>query len=163
MQGKESPGRSAKQQVYVGVDVCKEWLDVYLHPIGLRMRFANTREGIKRLKRWLADYDVVLIVMEATAKYHRLAYRMLHAAGLPVAVINPLRSRLFAEALGQLAKTDSIDARMLALFGESLSPQATPPLPESVEELHEIVRARQESSQELAERLLKKGLFDCHG
>lgn len=150
MQGKESPGRSAKNKVYVGVDVCKEWLDVYLHPIGLRMRVVNTREGLKGLKRRLADYDVALIVMEATAKYHRLAHRMLSAAGFGVAVINPLRSRLFAEALGQLAKTDPIDARMLALFGESLSPQVTSPLPESVEELQEIVRVRQEAAQELA-------------
>jgi len=150
MQGKELPGRSAGKQVYVGVDVCKEQLDVYLHPIGLRMRCANTREGIKRLKRWLADYDVALVVMEATAKYHRLAQRMLHAEGLRVAVINPLRSRLFAEALGQLAKTDPIDARMLALFGESLSPQATLPVPELIEELQEIVRSRQEAAEELA-------------
>lgn len=148
MQGKTLPGRSAGE-VYVGVDVCKEWLDVYLHPIGLRMRVANTPEGIKRLKRWLADHDVVLIVMEATAKYHRVAQRMLHAAGLRVAVINPLRSRLFAEALGQLAKTDPIDARMLAVFGQSLSPQATPPAPALVEELQEIVRTRQEATEEL--------------
>jgi transposase len=149
MQGKKLPGRSAEKQVYVGVDVCKEWLDVYLHPIGLKMRVANAPEGIKRLKRWLADHTVALIVMEATAKFHRVAQRMLHAAGFRVAVINPLRSRLFAEALGQLAKTDPIDARILALLGESLSPQAVPPVPQLVEELHEIVRARQEAMDEL--------------
>jgi transposase len=150
MQGKVLPGRSAEKQVYVGVDVCKEWLDVYLHPIGLKMRFANTQEGIKRLKRWLADHDVVLIVMEATAKYHYLAHRMLHAVGLRVAVINPLRSRLFAEAKGQLAKTDPIDARMLALFAESIAPEARPPAPELLEELHEIVRTRQQAADDLA-------------
>jgi transposase len=150
MQGKTLPGRSAGEEVYVGIDVCKEWLDVYLHPIGLRMRVANTPEGIKRLKRWLADHPVVLVVMEATAKYHRVAQRMLHAAGFRVAVINPLRSRLFAEALGQLAKTDPIDARMLAVLAQSLSPQETPPVPALVEELHEIVRARQEATDELA-------------
>lgn len=150
MQGKELSGQSAEKQVYAGVDVCKEWLDAYLHPIGLRMRFANTCEGLKRLKRWLAGYDVVLVVMEATAKYHRLAQRMLHAGGFRVAVINPLRSRLFAEAKGQLAKTDPIDARMLALFGEALSPQVTPPAPKLLEELHEIVRARQEAADDVA-------------
>ena len=149
MQGKELPERSARQEVYVGIDVCKEWLDVYLHPIGLKMRLANTREGIKALKRRLAEHDVVLIVIEATAKYHRLTQRMVHTAGFRVAVINPLRSRLFAEALGQLAKTDPIDARMLAVLGQSLSPQETPPVPEFVEELHEIVRARQEATDEL--------------
>jgi transposase len=149
MQGKSLPGRSASDEVYVGVDVCKEQLDVYLHPIGLKMQFANTPVGIKRLKRWLANHHVALIVMEATAKYHRVAQRMLHAEGFRVAVINPLRSRLFAEALGQLAKTDSIDARMLAVLGQSLSPQETPPVPAFVEELLEIVRARQEATDEL--------------
>ena len=149
MQGKEPPERSATPEVYVGIDVCKEWLDVYLHPIGLKMRVANTREGIKSLKRRLAKHTVTLCVMEATAKFHRLTQRMLHAAGFRVAVVNPLRSRLFAVALGQLAKTDPIDARILAVLGQSLSPQETPPVPEFIEELHEIVRARQEATDEL--------------
>lgn len=157
MQGKKLLGRSANQEVYVGVDVCKEWLDVYLHPTGLKMRVANTPEGIKRLKRWLADRTVALIVMEATAKFHRVAQRVLHAAGFRVAVVNPLRSRLFAVALGQLAKTDPIDARMLALLGESLSPQAVPPVLEIVEELHEIVRARQEATDELTALKNRRG------
>lgn len=148
MQGKELPGQSAGR-VYVGIDVCKDRLDVYLHPVGRKFQVANTRDGLKKLKRELADHDVALVVFEATAKYHRLAQRMLHAAGFRVAVINPLRSRLFAEAIGQLAKTDPIDARMLALFGQSLSPEATPPKPELVEELHEIVRARQEAVTDL--------------
>lgn len=157
MQGKKLLGQSANREVYVGVDVCKEWLDVYLHPIGLKMRVANTPEGIKPLRRRLADHTVALVVMEATAKFHRVAQRMLHAAGFRVAVINPLRSRLFAEALGQLAKTDPIDARMLALLGESLSPQAVPPVPEIVEELHEIVRARQEATDELTALKNRRG------
>lgn len=149
MQGKELPGQSAGR-VYVGVDVCKDRLDIYLHPVGRKFEVANTCHGLKKLKRELASHDVALIVIEATAKYHRLAQRLLHGAGFRVAVINPLRSRLFAEAKGQLAKTDPIDARMLALFGESLSPQVTPPVPELLEELHEIVRARQEAATDLA-------------
>jgi len=157
MQGKVLPGRSAGEEVYVGVDVCKDGLDVYLHPIGLKVRVANTRDGIKRLKRQLAIYNVVLVVMEATAKYHRLVQRMLHVVGFRVAVINPLRSRLFAEALGQLAKTDPIDARMLALLGESLSPQETPPVPALIEELQEIVRARQEAAEELTALKNRRG------
>lgn len=149
MQGKVSSGQSAGMGVYVGIDVCKERLDVYLHPVGRKLSVANSRDGLKRLKRELASHDVTLVVIEATAKYHRLAQRMLHAAGVRVAVINPLRSRLFAEAAGQLAKTDPIDARMLAIYGQSLSPQATPPVSEILEELQEIVRARQEATAEL--------------
>jgi transposase len=150
MQGKELPGQSAGKEVYVGIDVCKERLEVYLHPVGRKVQVSNSREGLKKLKHELPGHDVALVVIEATAKYHRMAQRMLHAAGFRVAVINPLRSRLFAEAMGQLAKTDPIDARMLALFGESLSPQVTPPPPEFLEELHEIVRARQEAADDLA-------------
>ena len=161
MQGKVLPGRSAEPEVYAGVDVCKDWLDVYLHPIGLKMRVANTRHGVKRLKRFFADHLVVLTVMEATAKFHRLGQRILHAAGFRVAVINPLRSRLFAEALGQLAKTDPIDARMLALLGQSLSPQETPPVHEHIEELQEIVRARQEAADELTALKNRHGASHC--
>jgi transposase len=142
MQGKVSLERSAAT-IYVGVDVCKAWLDVYLHPVGQQVRVANAREGLKRLKRMLAEHQVALIVMEATGKYHREAHRSLHASGFVVAVVNPLRSRLFAQATGMLAKTDRLDARVLAILAESIAPKARPPAPESLEELQELVRARQ--------------------
>ena len=127
MQGQKSPERSAQPGVYVGVDVCKDWLDVYLHPVGQKFRVPNTAEGLKTLKRRIAKMPVALIVMEATAKFHRQAHRTLHAAGLAVAVVNPLRARLFAEAVGQLAKTDRLDARVLALMGQALEPSAIAP------------------------------------
>lgn len=142
MQGKVSPERSACDRVYVGVDVCKEWLDVYLHPVGLSLRVANTPTGLKRLKRELARHAIACVAVEATGKFHRLTQRHLHAAGIPVAVVNPLRSRLFCEASGQLAKTDAIDARLLAVMAESLNLRVTPPTPEIVEDLQELVRAR---------------------
>ncbi len=156
MQGKVLPERSAKR-VYVGIDVCKGWLDVYLHPIGHQLRVANVREGLKRLKRELAPYEVALIVLEATGKYHREPHRNLHAAGLPVAVVNPLRSRLFAEATGQLAKTDRLDARILAILAESLAPKATPPAPETLEHLQELVRARAAATADLTALTNQKG------
>ncbi len=142
MQGQKSPERSAQPGVYVGVDVCKDWLDVYLHPIGQKFRAANTPEGLKALKRRIAELPVELIVMEATGKFHRQAHRTLHAAGLAVAVVNPLRARLFAEAVGQLAKTDRLDARVLALMGQALEPSALAPAPEAIEALQELARAR---------------------
>jgi transposase len=149
MQGKVSPERSAVVIIYVGIDVCKAWLDVYLHPIGRRFRVPNSREGLKRLKRELANLEVALIVMEATGKYHREAHRSLHASGFVVAIVNPLRSRLFAEATGMLAKTDQLDARILAILAESLAPKSKPPAPESLEELQELVRARQAAVADL--------------
>lgn len=156
MQGKSLRERSAESGVYVGIDVCKDWLDVHVHPLGRRLRVANSRDGLKRLKRQLCGLTVELVVMEATGKYHRQAHRTLHAAGLPVAIVNPLRSRLFAEAVGALAKTDAVDARLLAILGESLAPAAQPPAPEHLEALGELLSARQAATAEasaLANRL----------
>ena len=146
MQGKVSPERSAMTPVYVGIDVCKDRLDVYIHPVGLRLEFANSPEGIKRLKRSLKLHQVALVVMEATGKFHRAAHRSLHAAGFAVAVVNPLRSRLFAEAAGALAKTDRVDCRMLAILGESLEPDAAAPPSALMESLQDLVRCREAAS-----------------
>jgi transposase len=143
MQGKVSPERSALKRVYVGIDVCKAWLDVYLHPIGQSLRVQNTAKGFKGLLRTLAKHQVALVVIEATGKYHRSVHRALHEAGIAVAVVNPLRSRLFAEAVGALAKTDRIDAKVLAMMAESLQPKAVAPLPAELENLQELRRARQ--------------------
>jgi transposase len=142
MQGKVSSNDSAMDQVYVGIDVCKKWLDFAIHPVGHAERFENAAKGHKRLLRHLQSYPVALVVLEATGKLHRQANRPLHAAGYPVAVVNPLRARLFAEAAGKLAKTDPIDARTLAVMGESLKLAANPPPAARIAELQELVLAR---------------------
>ncbi len=81
MQGKVLPERSAQTPGYVGIDVCDDWFDVYFHPLGRSVRVANGTDGIKALKRKIAGLPIAMIVMEATAKYHRAAHRSLHAAG----------------------------------------------------------------------------------
>lgn len=86
--------------------------------------------------------------MEATGKYHRAALRILHEAGLSVAIVNPLRARLFAEAIGVLGKTDALDARMLAMMGAMLEPTPTPPPPQALEALRELVNARNAATAE---------------
>ena len=78
--------------------------DVYLHPLGMKLAVANDTQGFRRLKRHLEGHEVALVVMEATGKLHRAAHRSLTESGLAVAVVNPLRSRLFAEASGALAR-----------------------------------------------------------
>jgi len=160
MQGKKLLGQSA-ERVYVGIDVCKDRLDVYLHPIGQEVSVANTIDGLRKLKRVLQKHDVALVVVEATAKYHWLAHRVLGAAGFRVAQVNPLRTRLYAQVRGQLAKTDKIDARTLAIFGETMSPEARPPAPEAMADLHEIVRARQEISDDLVVLKNRRGAAQC--
>jgi transposase len=138
----------AMAAVYVGIDVCKERLDVYLHPTARHLAVSNDPGGWRRLKRVLADHAVERVVMESTSKYHRAAHRSLSAAGLAVAVINPLRARLFAEATGTLAKTDAVDARVLALMAERLDPVAVQPLRDSVEAVQELARARRAAIDE---------------
>lgn len=83
--------------------MCKERLDIHIHPAGQRFAVINDAGGWRRLKHVLGSQPVVRIVMEATSRYHRAAHRSLHAAGLAVAIVNPLRARLFAEAMGTLA------------------------------------------------------------
>ncbi|MCG8545519.1 MAG: transposase [Alphaproteobacteria bacterium] len=156
MQGQIQPEARNAQAVYVGIDVCKDRLDVYLHPLAQRFAVANNRDGIKRLGRKLGRHTLALVVMEATAKYHRLAHRSLSQSGFAVAIVNPLRARLFAEALGTRAKTDRVDARMLAILGEALTPQAMAPATETIEGLQELVHARNAATAErtaLANRL----------
>ena len=149
MQGQIHPEAQSAPSVYVGIDVCKDRLDVHLHPLNRRFSVANDRNGIKCLSQKLGRHDVAVVVMEATAKYHRRAYRSLSQSGFAVAIVNPLRSRLFAEVLGTRAKTDRVDARMLAILGDALEPQAVPPASETLEALQELVHAR---SAAVAER-----------
>ena len=143
MQGKVMSEHSADTDVDVGIDVCKAWLDVHILPAETVLRVPNTRKGHKQLMAALKGLSVHRITIEATGKYHRSVHRTLHEAGFAVVVVNPLRARLFAEALGALAKTDQVDARMLAVYGRMAKLNATPPLPENLENLREIVRNRE--------------------
>ena len=142
MQGKVMSEQSAPPDVDVGIDVCKAWLDIHILPANTVLRVPNTKKGLKQLIAALKDHRVRIIVVEATGKYHRACHRTLHDSGFAVTVVNPGRARLFAESLGALAKTDRVDARMLALFGGMTKLAATPPLPETLENLREIVRNR---------------------
>jgi transposase len=148
MQGKVMT-EGAMAPVYGGIDVCKERLDVYLHPLGEHFSVMNDAGGWRALLRRLAPHPVARVVMEPTSKYHRAAHRHLDSAGIAVALINPHRARLFAQALGALAKTDRIDARVLALAGERLQPGPTAPPAAEEEALEELAGAR---SAALAER-----------
>jgi transposase len=141
MQGKVTT-EDAMAPVYAGIDVCKERLDVYLHPLGEQFSVMNDSGGWRRLLRRLAGHRVAAAVMEPTSKYHRAAHRHLDSAGIAVALIAPHRARLFAGACGQLAKTDRIDARILALAGERLDPAVSSPPTAEEEALEELAGAR---------------------
>ena len=142
MQGKELSEQAADGKSSVGIDVSKSWLDIHVLPSAQTLRVTNTPEGIRKLKRWLARFEVSLVVVEATGKWHRPVHRSLTAGGIAVAVTDPFRARAFAKAKGILAKTDRIDARMLALFAALMNPDISSPAPQALEELAELVAAR---------------------
>jgi transposase len=142
MQGKEASEQETKAKFSVGIDVSKDRLDVHVLPSSERLAVANTREGIRRLKRWLGRFDLGLVVIEATGKWHRQLWRSLHASAIPVAMIDPFRARMFAKATGILAKTDRLDAAVLARFAAVMTPAIRPPPRQALEELSELVAGR---------------------
>ena len=110
----------------VGVDVGKHSLDVDAYPQPARLKTANDLDAVATLLRHLSTLTVDRVVVEATGGYERLVVRSLQAAGYVVCVINPRQARDFAKALGILAKTDRIDAAVLARFGCDVRPPQTP-------------------------------------
>ena len=107
---------------FCGVDVSERQLDVHLLPEGVGTSFAHTAAGIGRLLAWLASRERPLLVVEATGGLERALVAALGRAGIATAVVNPRQIRDFARAAGLLAKTDRLDARVLALFAERMRP-----------------------------------------
>jgi len=161
MQGKEASEQETKTKCNVGIDVSKSWLDIHVLPGGESRRVSNTSAGIRGLKRWLLRLEPALVAVEATGKWHRPLHRSLHASGIPLAVIDPFRARMFAKAEGTLAKTDRLDARVLARFASVMEPAVRPPAPEAMQELAELVRARDSATAE--ETALKNQLSAANG
>jgi transposase len=128
----------------VGVDVSKERVDVGFFPEQPGKSFENNPEGIARLVAWLQPLDLRYVVVEASGKYEQALVVELADAGLPVVVINPRQVRDFAKAKGVLAKTDKIDAAMLALFGDRMRPEIRPIPSEKTRELQELLDRRRQ-------------------
>jgi transposase len=147
MQGKEASEQETRKCT-AGIDVSKDWLDAHVLPASLSLRVANRTEGIRQLKRWLLKHKVDLIAVEATGKWHRELCRSLRASDLAVAVIDPYRVRNFAKANRILAKTDRLDARVLAMFAAAMDPRCRPPAPQIIEALQELVTARARAVEE---------------
>lgn len=114
----------------IGIDVCKAWLDVTVHGSDRQARFDNTPAGQRQLLAWIKPLPCRQIILEATGGFERDVLNRLHNAGLPVTRINPRQARDFAKATGQLAKTDTLDAGILAHMAAVLDlPTYQPPAP----------------------------------
>ena len=127
----------------VGIDVSKDWLDIVVIPSGETWRTENTTDQVDVLVKVLEKLKPERIILEATGGYERLVTSKLYLAKLPVCRVNPKRVRYFARSIGQLAKTDKLDAQVLARFGEVVKPALTQ-LPSDQEELLSALLARRE-------------------
>jgi transposase len=139
--------------VFVGVDVSKDQLDVAVGTGGPAWTVTNDEAGIVTLLEDLSARSCELVVLEATGGFEVAVTTAMAAAGLPVVVINPRQARDFARATGQLAKTDRLDARILAFFAERVRPEPRP-LPTDAARLLDalLTRRRQLIAMILAER-----------
>jgi transposase len=114
---------ATSSETYVGIDVSKDRLDVAVLGEEREWQVENNQEGIAKLVKQMEEVCPELIVVEATGGYQRVVVDALLHAGLPVAVVNPARVRQFARACGLLAKTDKLDAQVLAVFGQRVQPK----------------------------------------
>jgi len=145
--------------MFVGIDVAKDRLDVHLRPDGEVFTVARDGEGIEALAARLSALKPVLVVLEATGGFETVVAAALAAAGLPLAVVNPRQIRDFARATGRLAKTDPLDAAVIAHFAEALRPQARPVASAEAQALGELVaRRRQLIGMMTAERNRRRQL-----
>ena len=127
----------------VGIDVSKATLDAYWLSGKQHQVFSNDPSGLKRLLRWIFKAKAALTVFEATGVYDRPLQAQLAAHGVPFARINPKQARRFAEGIGQLAKTDKVDAAVLARMGSLLDLEAEKPRAQSANDLKDLATARQ--------------------
>ena len=130
------------EQQVIGLEVSKAWLDGYWSASGRRLRVGNDAAGVRTLVRSLGDHAACLVVMEASGGYERTAHQELVAQGVLAAIVNPKRVRQFAKASGLLAKTDRVDAQVIARYGEVRRPAPTPIADPARAELGEILACR---------------------
>lgn len=129
---------------FVGIDVSKDRLDVHLRPSGEAFAVARDGKGLDDLVSRLRGLSCELVVLEATGGFETMAAAAIAAGGLPLAVVNPRQIRQFAGALGRLAKTDALDAEVIARFAEQVRPPARPVPDEEAQALRELVTRRRQ-------------------
>ncbi|MBM3413304.1 MAG: IS110 family transposase [Bacteroidetes bacterium] len=132
------------EQIFVGIDVAKDRLDVHLRPSDEAFAVARDGEGLECLVGRLMAQAPALVVLEATGGYEQVVAAALAGAGLPVVVVNPRQVRDFARATGVLAKTDRLDALAIARFAEAVKPEIRPLPDEAARDLAETVARRRQ-------------------
>jgi transposase len=144
-------------EITVGIDVSKARLDVHVHPLGESFALGNDEAGVAELALRLVRLEGLLCIgVEASGRYEQLAVAQLAAAGLPVVVLNPAQVRHYAQAIGLKAKTDRIDARLIALFVEAVRPEPRPMPDARTAELAALMARRRQLVAMLAAEKLRR-------
>lgn len=137
------------EAIFVGIDVSKSTLDVHIHPSAEAFSVQRNAEGLDALIVKLAPLGIHAVAVEATGGFETVVAASLGGAGLPVIVVNPAQVRAFAQALGKRAKTDPIDAAVIARFVEATKPEIRPLPDEATRLLAELVARRRQVIQML--------------
>lgn len=143
--------------VFVGIDISKARLDVALRPTGTPFTVPHDETGIALLVQRLGALSPAGIVLEATGGLEVLLSGALATAGLPVAVVNPRQARDFARATGRLAKTDALDAQLLAQFAEAVRPACRPLQDASTQQLAALMTRRRQLVEMLTAENNRRG------
>ena len=132
------------ENIFVGIDVSKNWLDVGIIPQNEVKRFLYTDDALIQLADFVKSANPVMVVLEATGGLEMPVASVLAAADIPVRIVNPRQVRDFAKAMGVLAKTDQIDAQVIARFGERIKPDLRPLKDEETQELSALSARRRQ-------------------
>jgi len=147
---------SLPSPLYVGIDVSKAYLDVAFGLTDESQRFTNDEKGISQLEKLLTERKAELVVMEATGGLEIPVAAALTRLAIPMAVVNPRQVRDFARAIGVLAKTDAIDARILARFGEAVKPQPRRAKEQQSQALQDYVSRRRQLVEMIAAEKVRR-------
>lgn len=140
----ENKNTAFDPQIVVGLDVSKKFLDVVIHGRKSFKRFENTPEGIGGLIDWLSKKEAEFIVAEATGGLELPALLTMHESGFLVARINPRWIKNFGKAQGQYAKTDTLDARIIAAYGVTMQPKPWTPYDADMQSFKDLAGRRRQ-------------------
>lgn len=149
--------QTVTKELSIGIDVSKRTLDVDGYPEPCRAQFENDTNGIARLAAWLVELQPQHVVVEATGGLEMELVSALAVAGLPVTVINPRQARSFAQAINHFAKTDQVDAYVLARFGATVNPAIRPFKDEHLRDLESVLTRRRQLVEMLTAEKNRKG------
>lgn len=145
---------------FVGVDVSKATLDIAVMPAGERLRITRDREGLAELIEHIAGAGEVHVGVEATGGFEQLVLRSMHEAGCTVYLLQPLRVRRFAEAKGLRAKTDPLDARVIAEFVEVMKPAPWVPAEPETRRLRALIQRRRQLVEMQVAEMQRRAMLD---